>query len=232
MLWAAGIFAYLLYALVANLALRGPRPDPLTGLAFLLARVYARVRHRLVVVGREHAPTPGEGDVGPLIVVANHASGIDPIVAQVALPGIFVRWVMGADMRIRAVDWLWRFTDVIFVDRSGSADPAALKAMLAHLEAGGVLGVFPEGRLRQPGMPLGVFQAGVGLLVRRTGARVLPLVITGVPRTPKAWDALWRTSRTRVEIKPLIEFPRGMSATEIAAGLRARYGDWLSTTVA
>ncbi len=228
--WILGIAAYLAFALVANLCMRGPRPDPGSGLALVLLTVYARLRHRLKVSGRANIPTPEQRGGRPLIVVANHLSGVDPVLIQVALPSLFVRWAMGADMRVAALDWVWKFTDVIFVDRSGASDPAAMRAMLAHLESGGVLGVLPEGRLRPVGMPLGAFQPGVGLLARRTDALILPVVLRGLPRTTRAFDALWMTSRSRIEIKPVLDPQAGgakAGAAEIAAGLRARYLEWL-----
>lgn len=39
--------------------------------------------------------------------------------------------------------------------------------------------LFPEGR-RSPDARLGAFQTGVGLLVRESGAQVLPVVMTGL----------------------------------------------------
>lgn len=220
------ILIWLLFAALANLLVRGPRPDPGTGAAFLLVRVYAALRHGLRVAGRENIPPSETLDARPLIVVANHTSGVDPLLVQVALPGIFIRWVMGRDMCAPVLDWFWRFAEVIAVDRTGGTDHGAMRAMLAHLTPGSVLGLFPEGRIPPAEAGLGVFQPGLGLLLGRSGALVLPVVITGTPRAPTAWEALRMTSRSTVTIMPVIDY-RGRKPAEAIADLQRRYAGWL-----
>ncbi|MBX3406545.1 MAG: 1-acyl-sn-glycerol-3-phosphate acyltransferase [Phycisphaeraceae bacterium] len=206
------------------------RPDLWAGLAMLFIVLYARLVQRLRIEGREHAPKGRR--VGPLVVVANHTAGVDPLLIQAALP-FEVRWMMARDMQHQALAWLWEFTGVIGVTRLDAAeggevvsggrrgsDSTAAREAIRHLQAGGVIGVFPEGRIIGRGR-VGEFLPGVGLLVSRTGARVLQAVIDGTAETGSAWGSLVLPGRARVRFLPLLEY-RDAKAAEIAADLRAR----------
>lgn len=227
--WTLIAAGWLAFAGIANAAARAHPARPGIGIGIQVVRWYARTRHRLRVKGAEHVPTPEAIGTRGLIVTANHEAGIDPLLVQAAMPdgGHFIRWVMGRDMREPALDAFWLLAEIIPVDRTGKADVGALREMLEHLHEGGVLGLFPEGRIRKPGQPLGEFQGGLGLLVSRSGALVLPAVIRGVPRAPKAWDSLLMRSASSVEFKPVIDYrAAGMKAGAIAADLHARYAQW------
>lgn len=220
---------WLALAAVADRLLAGPRGQDVVGnLAWYVIRGYVWLRHRPRVDGREHVPPFVRGGglegVGPLIVVANHASGVDPLLIQAVLP-FEPRWMMAADMRHPMGEWLWAFGRVIFVDRANS-DPAGVREALRHLSIGGVLGLFPEGGIERKVRTLRPFQPGIGLLIRRSGARVLPIVIEGAAMTPTAWGALLKTSRPTVRIMPMIDYGRSMAPAEVAADLQARYVDW------
>ncbi len=189
----------------------------------VFGRLYARFFQDLRVHGREHIPTSNAP--GPLIVVANHTAGIDPILLTAA--GHFqIRWVMAQDMRLPALTWLWRWQRVIFVSRSGQ-DRGAVREALAHLEGGGVLGIFPEGGLERPSRQVRRFQRGVGLLIHRSRAPVLPMVIEGTPQIDPAWASLWRRGRARITAHEIIDYAgSGLSGVEIAEDLRERYLAW------
>ncbi len=219
------ILALLLWlglALLADLLLEGPRGDDVVGnAAYRTIRLYVRLRHTPVISGSEHL---ADADDGPLIVVANHASGVDPLLIQAVLP-FEPRWMMAIDMRHPLGEWLWRFGKIIFVDRS-SRDPVGVRDAIRHLGDGGVLGLFPEGGIERRPQTLKPFQPGVGLLVRRSGARVLPIVIEGAAMAPTAWGALLRRSRPTIRIMPVIAYERLVPAGEVAADLQARYEAW------
>jgi len=199
-----------------------PRGEMDSGAVFRAFQIYAALIHRLRVVGREHIPV-----VGPrgLIIVANHTAGVDPVLLQAALP-YEVRWMMARDMQFAGLDWLWELGRVIAVDRTGRDSRSAREAM-RHLESGGVIGIFPEGGIERPRRTLRPFMPGVGLIVKRTGATVLPVVIDGTPDVGPAWASLVRTSRASVRILPPIEYAKsGLGADQIARDLETRYAEW------
>lgn len=208
---------------VCRRLLRNPRGDVETGVFWHLSRAYAVLVHHLRVAGREHVP-PGRL-VGPLIVVANHASGVDPVLVQAACE-FEIRWLMSQDMRLPAAEAFWQWSGVIFVGE-GTAGSAGTREALRHLKRGGVLGIFPEGGIERPARMIKPFLPGVGYIVKRSGAPVLPFVLTGVPEVEPAWNALRTPSHSRVAVQPRIDYARtGLDAEGIVADLRRRFMEW------
>jgi 1-acyl-sn-glycerol-3-phosphate acyltransferase len=203
--------------------LANPRETVDGGLVWQGTRLYAHFFHHLSVEGKEHLPR--DRYPGPLVVVMNHTAGVDPVLVQ-SICRFYVRYVMAQDMRLPAYEWIWQWARTIFVDRTGGSTQGTREA-LRHLASGGVLGIFPEGGLERPPRHIMPFEPGVGMIVRRTGARVLPIVIEGTPVVDPAWASLWTPSRSRIRIMPPIDYDgSGLSAAEIADDLRERYVEW------
>lgn len=186
---------------------------------FRFMQIYARLVHGLRVTGREHIPVRGDR---PILVVANHTAGVDPILLQAAVP-YEVRWVMALDMRLPILGPLWEFGRVIFVDRN-SRDGTGVREAIRHLAHGGVLGLFPEGQIERPRETLLPFQHGVGMMIRRTGAIVVPVVIAGTPDGDPAWASLWKRSRSTVRFLPPVDYSAAtLKADQISTDLRRRF---------
>ncbi|MCC6427702.1 MAG: 1-acyl-sn-glycerol-3-phosphate acyltransferase [Phycisphaerales bacterium] len=221
------LLVILLLALLAALGvlshrlMDNPRVDVNWGLAIAGARIYARLVHRLRIEGLENVPVSREP--GPLILVVNHTAGVDPLLVQSACP-FEIRWMMAADMQVEAMKWAWEWLRVIRVDRIGR-DTTSAREAIRHLEQGGVVGIFPEGAIERPPRQVRPFFPGVGLLIARSGAPVLPVVVDGTPHGRHAWESLFRTSRSTVRFFPLVRYSEG-SAGEITRDLRDRYIAW------
>ncbi len=201
------LLAILLPLLLAGLLLAGlpwlrrnPRGTLIFGVVMGLAGMYVRLCHRLRVEGREHLR--GLDPKGGLIVVANHTAGLDPILIQVTLD-VEIRWMMAKDMAEPSFGFFWRYLRVILVDRT-KPDARSLLAAVRHVRRGGVLGLFPEGFIERPAEELRPFRPGIGLLVTRCRCPVLPIVVEGTPPVDPAWASLFRLSRSRLRILPLI----------------------------
>jgi 1-acyl-sn-glycerol-3-phosphate acyltransferase len=217
------MMAIFAFALFSRWLLRNPRLDFEGGVLWHGVRLYSRAMHRLEVRGHEHLPQSREP--GPLILVINHTAGVDPVLVQAACP-FEIRWVMASDMRHPLGEAMWRWSRVIFVDRSGQ-DVAGARESIRHVLDGGVLGIFPEGAIERPPRTLLPFQAGVGFIIRRTRALVLPVIIEGTPQGPRAWSSLWKTSRSRVTFCPIVDYSgQRLGPEEIALDLRRRFVGW------
>lgn len=180
---------------------RNPRGTLLFGVGLAVVHAYARLLHRLRVDGREHL---ADLDLNRgLIIVANHTAGVDPVLVQAALP-VEVRWMMARDMAEPRLDRFWNWLRVIRVNRD-AADARSLLTAVRHVREGGVLGLFPEGFLERPPRQLRPFRPGLGLLVARCGCPVLPIVIEDTPQYDPPWASLFRMSRSRLRILPLLE---------------------------
>ena len=198
--------------------------DVWAGLTIRCFQVYARLMHRPSVDGLEHVPerTPEGLGERPLIVIANHTAGVDPVLIQSVL-AFEARWIMAADMRVPALDWLWEFGRVIFVDRE-KGDAMALREALRHLKQGLTLGVFPEGNIERPPRRILPFEEGAAMLAIRSGALVLPVIIEGTPQADPAWASLWKSSRSRLRFLPRIDAKAlGLRPAALAEHLREVY---------
>jgi 1-acyl-sn-glycerol-3-phosphate acyltransferase len=214
---------WLTWAWLSRGMFDNPRRDAKWGFVHAFLNLYARCWHRLRVQGRSNIPssfTPG-----PLIVIANHTAGVDPFLIQSVCP-FEIRWMMALDMMEPALDEIWNWADVIPVDRSGKDTSSARKA-IAHLRARQVLGVFPEGRLERPAQHILPFLPGLGIMIKRTGARILPVIIDGTPQVDPAWASVCRSSRSTLRVLPMIDYSQGeLGPGEIVEDLRKRFADW------
>ncbi len=137
-----------------------------------IVRGLFRLFYRIEVHGVERMPAEG-----PVVIVANHHSFLDPLVVGVVLPRPIAFISRGDLFHIPGLGWLLRKLYTIPVDR-GSGDLAAVKAAIRALRAGMAFGIFPEGRRSRSGR-LEPFKTGAAAIALRTGARVLPVAIVG-----------------------------------------------------
>jgi len=134
-----------------------------------LARLVVRAVLRIRVIGEENIPA------GPVLLAGNHTGFLDgPLVfIFVRRPAVFL-----AKSELFTGFWarLLRAVRQIPVHR-GTPDRAALNTAVAVLQAGGVVGMFPEGT-RGKGK-LETVQDGVGYIAARGGGSVVPVVCRG-----------------------------------------------------
>ena len=127
----------------------------------------------LRVEGLEHLPA-----AGPFLVAANHHNYLDGVVLAAALPEPIAFLVMPRVWRATPLHpWLHRHLGSIPL-RLERPDVGALRGALRALEAGRIVGIFPEGPFSvrgqlERGLP------GVGLLAARAGVPVVPAGIRG-----------------------------------------------------
>jgi putative hemolysin len=125
---------------------------------------------------------------GALVVTANHPFG--------GVEGVVLASLMGrvrGDVKLLANELLEVFTeltpqlislDVFGGESAAKKNAAGMREAMRHLKDGGCLIVFPAGEVSHfRGADLGVtdseWQRGVGMLVRRSGASVLPVYVPG-----------------------------------------------------
>jgi 1-acyl-sn-glycerol-3-phosphate acyltransferase len=128
---------------------------------------------KLEVRGSEHVPAEG-----PAILVANHSGFLDGPALFAAAPraGTFL---VKAELYAGPLGHALARLDQVPVNR-GRADRTALRAALTALEAGRLVGVFPEGT-RGVG-DVSKIHDGVGWLVAHSRAPVVPVAIFGTRR--------------------------------------------------
>jgi len=177
-----------------------------------LAKLLARVGFCMRVVH------PGRMvESGPLILAVNHASFFDP-----PLAGICSRRGVYYLARKTLLKWpffgpLFPAMNVIPVERDGN-DMSALREVIKKIKEGNVVVLFPEGtRSRDGGIQPA--RAGIGLVIAKTGAPVLPMRIFG------AYDAFPKGGGRLhfPQITVVIGEPITFSPEEIASSTRETY---------
>ena len=145
-----------------------------------------------------HVTIEGPGltlpDSGPAIIAANHTSPLDPLFIQ-AQTWRHIRWVMAREyLELPMSGWFWEAAEVIPVARDGK-DSAAARAALRVLADGGVVGIFPEGRI-SPSREMLPVETGISLLAVKSGAPLYPVWIDGTQRGASMLSAVVQPQET------------------------------------
>ena len=141
--------------------------------------------------GRGHVPAEG-----PVLLVANHVSVLDPLLIGAAAPRPLDSLAKAELFRIPLLGGLIRRLGAHPLRREG-ADAGALRAGLRILKTGGALLMFPEGTRGEEGV-LGPAKPGAGMLAVLGGATVVPVYLSGSGR---AWPrGRWFPRLTRVTV--------------------------------
>jgi 1-acyl-sn-glycerol-3-phosphate acyltransferase len=164
---------------------------PLRRFLQFLARGLLGTLTDLEIEGQENFPKSG-----PLIMVGNHFSFVDPAVFVSIAP-----WPMDfiggavtphAPKIVQFLPRLWGYLPVY----RGTGSTYALKEADRILKSGGVVGIFPEGgswaQVLRPARP------GAALLTATAGAPLLPIGLTGFP---KMFSTLRQGKRAKVRIR-------------------------------
>jgi 1-acyl-sn-glycerol-3-phosphate acyltransferase len=158
-------------------------------------RRLAGAAYDLEMTGTGHIPV-----TGPVVLAANHLSLIDPPFVGLTVKRN-VRYLALEDLfgRSRLFDSLTLFFGSIPISRDRPTH-GPMKAALAELEAGGAVGVFPEGgRVRRWGDVAP--KKGAAWLSLRTGAPLVPIALHGTQRTLSLDDMRFRRTSVRVWVE-------------------------------
>jgi 1-acyl-sn-glycerol-3-phosphate acyltransferase len=144
-------------------------------------------------------------DQGPLLVVCNHLSNIDPFIFGGYAPGAMFCMSKRELFENPVSAWVLAGCNCFPVDR-GTADRRALRTALDILAGGGRLLIFLEGtRSATPGMRQA--EAGVGFLARRSGAPVLPVGVWGTEAALARGRLLPKRVPIRIRYGSVFELP-------------------------
>src|ERR1051325_262334 len=135
-------------------------------------RLLARLFYGFRIIHRERVI-----QTGPVILAVNHQSFLDPPLAGNACDRAIFFLAKKSLMDGRVLGWLLPKLNVIPVNLEGG-DRSALKALIRILKAGECALVFPEGT-RTPDGNLQPAQPGLGLVIAKTRAPVVPMRIFG-----------------------------------------------------
>ena len=153
-----------------------------------LAATMMVVFFRLRVHRRDRVPAGG------VLLVSNHQSYLDPIVASVGLNRIVSFMARRTLFRNLLFGWFIRSIDAFPVSREGR-DTSAVREAVRRMKSGKALLVFPEGTRTRDGS-VGRMRGGMDMLVRRAGVPLVPVAIDG------AFEA-WPPGGTGMKLAPI-----------------------------
>ena len=149
---------------------------------------------RLKITGQEDIPQDG-----PFIIVANHSSLLDPVILGVSIKPKIIFVAAAYLFEIHWLGYLLRKANAIPVQREN--DIKAIKQALKILQAGGVLGIFPEGGIDRQKNNLPI-RAGAAYLAAKIGVPIVPIRIKGADKAlPRGAKFIRSLNKIEVEIK-------------------------------
>jgi 1-acyl-sn-glycerol-3-phosphate acyltransferase len=164
---------------------------------------FARRLLRAVLGGLFQVEVRGMGELphGPHILACNHLSWVDPFIVLAYLPPSPRIHYLGRRSAVfnRALKrWILRFIGGVIPVEAGHGELPAVSAEIGRLfEQGGVLGVFPEGRLGEREGQLQDLRRGVLQFAHEAGVPVVPVGLAGT-------HELWLRRPIRVQVGPAL----------------------------
>jgi len=138
---------------------------------------------------------PNEGAV----IICNHRCPIDTsfIALGVDRP---VRWMVASEYcRHWLTGWFLRICAVIPTNRSG-VDTASTKVAIRHAQEGGLVGLFPEGRINTTDQVLLPGRPGVAMIALKARVPVIPCYVSGSPYDGSILGCLLIPAKVRLTV--------------------------------
>jgi 1-acyl-sn-glycerol-3-phosphate acyltransferase len=143
-------------------------------------------------------------EAGPAILVANHISGLDPLV-MIACSRRPLRFLIAREQYRRfGLQWLFRAVGCIPVDRERSPEKALRQAFKA-LRDGEVVALFPHGKIHLDSDPPRRTKAGAARLAAISKTPVVPVRLSGAACPGHVVSPVFVRGRARLAVLPVIE---------------------------
>ena len=165
---------------------------------YFISFLFTRVLWRTEIKGRILLPA----DQGA-IIISNHRSSVDPWFLQLGM-GRHVRWMVAKEFfKTAAAGWFLNLTECIPTARNG-VDTAAIREVMRCVDEGGLVGMFPEGRINTGKEFLMPCRPGAIMIALKCGAPVVPCYIGGSPYDGTMAGAMVMPAKAVVRIgKPI-----------------------------
>ena len=184
-------------------------------------KLLAALHIDVVVEGREKLP-----DAGPLLLVTNHRSIIDPLIIEVALEesDLFGLWVSKKELYNSFFFGLFtRNAGTVLLDRESSQMGGFFNEIKANVAKGDSIFLFPEGTRNKEQTDLSPFKEGARIIALKNRLPILPIYIrTNADEVLGSVLKNRRTQQIRVEIGDLIDYKD--KSVELEEAYKKRFG--------
>jgi 1-acyl-sn-glycerol-3-phosphate acyltransferase len=141
------------------------------------------------------------------VIVCNHRSGIDPLLIQLCTDRI-VHWMVAREyFEGVGISIVFRALGSIPVNRGG-IDTAATKMAIRYAQQGGLVGLFPEGKVNVTDELLLPGRSGAALIALRARVPVIPCYVEGPPYDGTALGSFFMAAKARVVMGQPIDLSR------------------------
>ncbi len=123
-------------------------------------------------------------DHGAALVVANHISGLDPLLMIAASPRPLRFLIAREEYERFGLRWLFAKAGCIPVDRNKNPERALREAIRA-LKSGEIVALFPQGGIQMPGKRVKPLKGGAAQLAKMAQCPIATMHISGIHR----WSA-------------------------------------------
>ena len=160
------------------------------------------------VEGLEYVPSSG-----PAILASNHLAVADsfylPLVVRRRITFLAkAEYFTGKGLKGRLTAWFYTAAGQVPIDRANAdAAQAALETAQRLLDAGKLLGMYPEGT-RSPDGRLYKGKSGLARLALETGVPVIPVAMVGTDVVNPPGSRMWRFGRVEVRFGKPMDFSR------------------------
>jgi 1-acyl-sn-glycerol-3-phosphate acyltransferase len=136
---------------------------------------------------------PGQGAV----VVCNHRSSVDPFFIQFACDRPS-HWMVAREYCEHAAFGLFLRQCEVIPTRRGGIDTAAIRQAIRLAEGGGIVGMFPEGRINMTEKFMLPVRPGAVMIALRARVPIVPIYIEGSPYRRVPWSPFFMRARVKV----------------------------------
>jgi 1-acyl-sn-glycerol-3-phosphate acyltransferase len=179
---------------------REPHPAPYRVSQWIARSIWGRF------AGLEAHGTANVPRTGPFILIANHASNLDPILIQAVCPRPVHAMAKSTQFAVPVIGgYMLRLLS--FPVRRSQTDPQAVRIALRRLAAGFGVCVYIEGERSWDGR-LQKARPGTVRLALKAGVPVVPVGISGSYDAWPRWSNRPQLLPVRVRFGPALEFPR------------------------
>jgi acyl-[acyl-carrier-protein]-phospholipid O-acyltransferase/long-chain-fatty-acid--[acyl-carrier-protein] ligase len=177
-------------------------------------RILLTLLFRVKVEGMAHYRETGER----VLIIANHASFLDPMVLWAFLPGD-VTFAINSHIATRA--WVMPALKLVPTFAMNPMQPMSIKALTHYVRSGRKAVIFPEGRLSLTGLLMKIYE-GAAVIADKADAEILPVRIDGTQYSPLSRTAGVLRQRWFPQITLHICPPRKLTLSDDLHGVKRR----------